>query len=140
PVSGGGNPLLWQHRFWFLAHPEVYVLVLPAMGIVAEVIANNTRKPLWGYVPMVYSLLFLGFMSFIVWAHHMFITGMGNAMATFFQTTTMMSSFPSVVSLSARFLSLWGGSRRFNRRMLFAVSFVPMVGGCGVRVVCAGLR
>ena len=76
-VSGGGSPLLWQHLFWFLAHPEVYVLILPAMGIVAEVIANNTRKPIWGYKSMVYSLIFLGFMSFIVWAHHMFITGMG---------------------------------------------------------------
>ena len=77
-VAGGGNPLLWQHLFWFLAHPEVYVLILPAMGIVAEVIANNTRKPLWGYKPMVYSAVFLGFMSFIVWAHHMFLTGNGH--------------------------------------------------------------
>ena len=99
-VSGGGNPLLWQHLFWFLAHPEVYVLILPAMGIVAEVIANNTRKPLWGYRSMVYSLIFLGFMSFIVWAHHMFITGMGTTMATFFQTTTMIISIPSVVILT----------------------------------------
>ena len=80
-VAGGGSPLLWQHLFWFLAHPEVYVLILPAMGIVAEIIANNTRKPLWGYKSMVYSLVFLGFLSFIVWAHHMFMTGMGTAMA-----------------------------------------------------------
>ena len=128
PVAGGGNPLLWQHLFWFLAHPEVYVLILPAMGIVAEVIANNTRKPLWGYEPMVYSLLFLGFMSFVVWAHHMFMTGMGNAMATFFQTTTMIISVPSVVILSALFLSLWGGSIRFNTPMLFALAFLPMFG------------
>ena len=76
-MTGGGNPLLWQHLFWFLAHPEVYVLILPAMGIVSEVIANNTRKPLWGYRALVYSIIFLGFMSFIVWAHHMFMTGMG---------------------------------------------------------------
>src|SRR6185295_14997766 len=72
-ATGGGSPLLWQHLFWFLAHPEVYVLILPAMGIVAEVIANNTRKPLWGYRSMVYAVTFLGFMSFIVWAHHMFM-------------------------------------------------------------------
>src|SRR6185295_12055736 len=84
-ASGGGNPLLWQHLFWFLAHPEVYVRVLPAMGIVSEVIANNTRKPLWGYRALVYSVIFLGFMSFIVWAHHMFMTGMGTAMSAFFQ-------------------------------------------------------
>jgi cytochrome c oxidase subunit 1 len=139
PVSGGGNPLLWQHLFWFLAHPEVYVLVLPAMGIVAEVIANNTRKPLWGYEPMVYSILFLGFMSFIVWAHHMFITGMGNAMATFFQTTTMIISIPSVVILSALFLSLWGASIRFNTPMLFALAFLPMFGIGGLTGLPLGL-
>ena len=75
--SGGGSPLLWQHLFWFLGHPEVYVLILPAMGIVAEVIANNTRKPIWGYKSLVYSVLFVGFLSFIVWAHHMYLTGMG---------------------------------------------------------------
>jgi cytochrome c oxidase subunit 1 len=75
--SGGGSPLLWQHLFWFLGHPEVYVLILPAMGIVIEVIANNTRKPIWGYKSLVYSVLFVGFLSFIVWAHHMYLTGMG---------------------------------------------------------------
>ena len=127
-VAGGGNPLLWQHLFWFLAHPEVYVLILPAMGIIAEVIANNTRKPLWGYRSMVYSLIFLGFMSFIVWAHHMFMTGMGTAMATFFQTTTMIISIPSVVILTSLIISLWGGSIRFNTPMLFAVGFLPMFG------------
>src|SRR5207249_2617892 len=87
-VSGGGSPLLWQHLFWFLGHPEVYVLILPAMGIVAEVIANNTRKPLWGYKSLDYSVLTIGFLSFIVWAHHMYLTGMGTRVATFFQTTT----------------------------------------------------
>jgi len=137
--TGGGNPLLWQHLFWFLAHPEVYVLVLPAMGIVAEVIANNTRKPLWGYEAMVYSILFLGFMSFIVWAHHMFITGMGATMATFFQTTTMIISIPSVVILSALFLSLWGGSIRFTTPMLFALAFLPMFGIGGLTGLPLGL-
>ncbi len=126
--AGGGNPLLWQHLFWFLAHPEVYVLILPALGIVAEIIANNTRKPLWGYRSMVYSLVFLGFMSFIVWAHHMFMTGMGTTMAAFFQTTTMIISIPSVVILTALIISLWGGSIRFNTPMLFAVGFLPMFG------------
>src|ERR687897_181965 len=126
--AGGGNPLLWQHLFWFLAHPEVYVLILPAMGIVAEIIANNTRKPLWGYRAMVYSLIFLGFMSFIVWAHHMFMTGMGTAMAAFFQTTTMIISIPSVVILTALIMSLWGGSIRFNTPIAFALGFLPMFG------------
>ncbi|MCY3590406.1 MAG: cbb3-type cytochrome c oxidase subunit I [Acidobacteria bacterium] len=137
--SGGGSPLLWQHLFWFLAHPEVYVLILPAMGIVAEVIANNSRKPLWGYRSMVYSLIFLGFMSFIVWAHHMFITGMGSVMSTFFQTTTMIISIPSVIILSALFISLWGGSIRYNTPMLFALGFLPMFGIGGLTGLPLGL-
>ncbi len=127
-VSGGGSPLLWQHLFWFLGHPEVYVLILPAMGIVAEVIANNTRKPLWGYRSLVYSVLAVGFISFIVWAHHMYLTGMGTKISTFFQTTTMIISIPSVIILTCLFISLWGGSIRFNTPMLFALSFLPMFG------------
>ncbi|MDH3254026.1 MAG: cbb3-type cytochrome c oxidase subunit I [Acidobacteriota bacterium] len=138
-VSGGGSPLLWQHLFWFLAHPEVYVLILPALGIVAEVIANNTRKPLWGYKSMVYSVLFLAFMSFIVWAHHMFLTGMGTVMSAFFQTTTMIISIPSVVIITALLLSLWGGSIRFNTPMLFALAFLPMFGIGGLTGLPLGL-
>ena len=137
--SGGGNPLLWQHLFWFLAHPEVYVLILPAMGIVAEIIANNTRKPLWGYRSMVYATVFLGFMSFIVWAHHMFLTGMGTAISSFFQATTMIISVPSIVILTALFLSLWGGSIRFTTPMLFALAFLPMFGIGGLTGLPLGL-
>ncbi len=138
-VSGGGSALLWQHLFWFLAHPEVYVLILPAMGIVAEIIANNTRKPLWGYKSLVYSVVFLGFMSFVVWAHHMFLTGMGTAINAFFQTTTMIISIPSIVILTALILSLWGGSIRFNVPMLFALAFLPMFGIGGLTGLPLGL-
>ena len=138
-VAGGGNPLLWQHLFWFLAHPEVYVLILPAMGIVAEVIANNTRKPLWGYRALVYSIIFLGFMSFIVWAHHMFMTGMGTTISAFFQMTTMIISIPSVVILTALLLSLWGASIRFTTPMLFALAFLPMFGIGGLTGLPLGL-
>jgi len=138
-VAGGGNPILWQHLFWFLAHPEVYVLILPAMGIVAEVIANNTRKPLWGYKSMVGATIFLGFMSFVVWAHHMFLTGMGTVISAFFQTTTMIISIPSVVILTALFISLWGGSIRFNTPMLFALAFLPMFGIGGLTGLPLGL-
>ncbi|MBC8095590.1 MAG: cbb3-type cytochrome c oxidase subunit I, partial [Akkermansiaceae bacterium] len=127
-ISGGGSPLLWQHLFWFLAHPEVYVLILPAMGIISEIIANNTRKPLWGYRSLVYASLGLGFMSFIVWAHHMYLTGMGTTIATFFQTTTMIISIPSVIILTCLLISLWGGSIRFNTPMLFSLAFLPMFG------------
>ena len=130
-VSGGGSPLLWQHLFWFLAHPEVYVLILPAMGIVGEILANNTRKPIWGYRILVASIVLLGFLSFVVWAHHMFMTGMGTTMSSFFQTTTMIISIPSVVILSAFLLTLYGGSIRFTVPMLFALAFLPMfaIGG-----------
>jgi cytochrome c oxidase subunit 1 len=138
-AAGEGNPLLWQHLFWFLAHPEVYVLILPAMGIVGEVIANNTRKPLWGYKSIVGATIFLGFMSFIVWAHHMFLTGMGTVISAFFQTTTMIISIPSVVILTALFLSLWGGSIRFNTPMLFALAFLPMFGIGGLTGLPLGL-
>jgi cytochrome c oxidase subunit 1 len=127
-ISGGGSPLLWQHLFWFLGHPEVYVLILPAMGIVCEIIACNSRKPIWGYKSLVYSSLVIGFLSFIVWAHHMYMTGMGTKISTFFQTTTMIISIPSVIILTCLFLSLWGGSIRFNTPMLFALAFLPMFG------------
>jgi cytochrome c oxidase subunit 1 len=137
--SGGGSPLLWQHLFWFLGHPEVYVLILPAMGIVIEVIANNTRKPIWGYKSLVYSVLFVGFLSFIVWAHHMYLTGMGQKIATFFQATTMIISIPSVIILTCMFLSLWGGSIRINTPMLFALGFLPMFGIGGLTGLARGL-
>ena len=126
--AGGGSPLLWQHLFWFLAHPEVYVLILPAIGIVTEIIANNTRKPIWGYKMMVGAIFTLAFLSFIVWAHHMYMTGMGAKVSAFFQTTTIIISVPSVILLTALLLSLWGGSIRFTTPMLFATAFLPMFG------------
>lgn len=138
-IAGGGSALLWQHLFWFLAHPEVYVLILPAIGIVTEIIVNNTRKPLWGYKWMVYSLFFMGFMSFLVYAHHMFITGMGNIAATWFQITTMIISIPSIIFLAVLVFTLWGGSIRFNVPMLFAISFIPMFGIGGLTGLPLGL-
>ncbi|MDB6133923.1 MAG: cytochrome c oxidase subunit, partial [Verrucomicrobiales bacterium] len=127
-ISGGGHPVLFQHLFWFLAHPEVYVLLLPGIAICAEVIPCNTRKPLWGYKSMVYAVLGLAFLSFIVWAHHMYLTGMGSVVATFFQFTTVLISVPSVILLTCLMLSLWGGSIRFPVPMLFATAFIPMFG------------
>ena len=139
PASGGGSPILWQHLFWFLAHPEVYVLILPALGIVAEIIANATRKPLWGYRAMVGSVLFMGLMSFLVWAHHMFLTGMGPTMSAFFQVTTMIISVPSVVIVSSLLLSLYGGSIRFTVPAMFALAFLPMFGLGGLTGLPLGL-
>ena len=138
-VSGGGSVLLWQHLFWFLGHPEVYVILLPAIGIITEIIANNIRKPIWGYKMMVYSILFLGFISFVVWAHHMYLTGMGTAISAFFQTTTMIISIPSVVVLTCLMISLWGGSIRFNMPMLFSLAFIPMFGIGGLTGLPLGL-
>jgi len=120
--------VLWQHLFWFLAHPEVYVLILPAIGMVGEILANNTRKPLYGYKAMVGAIFVLGFLSFLVWAHHMYMTGMGAKVSSFFQTTTVMISVPSVILVTALVLSLWGGSIRFTPPMLFATAFLPMFG------------
>jgi cytochrome c oxidase subunit 1 len=138
-VSGGGSPLLWQHLFWFLAHPEVYVLILPALGIVSEILANNTRRSIFGYRSIVYSQLAMGFISFIVWGHHMFLTGMGTAVSTFFQTTTTIVSIPSVIILTCQLLSLWGGSIRFNTQMLFALAFLPMFGLGGLTGLPLGM-
>ena len=137
--SGGGQPLLWQHLFWFLAHPEVYVLVLPAMGIVAEIIANNTRKPLHGYKTIVFSMLGVGVMSFLVWAHHMFISGMTPALSNFFLVTTMIISVPSVAILTCLIFSLQGGSIRYNVPMLFALAFLPLFGIGGLTGLPLGL-
>ncbi len=131
-AAGGGSPLLYQHLFWFLGHPEVYVLILPAIAIVAEIIPCNTRKPLWGYKTMVYAVMVLGFLSFIVWAHHMYMTGMGPAISTFFQTTTVLISVPSVILITSILISMWGGSIRFNIPMLFATAFIPMFGFGGL--------
>ncbi|MAE30897.1 MAG: cytochrome C oxidase subunit I [Verrucomicrobiales bacterium] len=137
--SGGGNPLLWQHLFWFLGHPEVYVLLLPAIGIITEVIANNTRKPIWGYKYMVASVIVLAFVSFFVWAHHMYLTGMGTVISSFFQTTTMIISIPSVIILSCLLVTLWGGAIRFNTAMLFALAFLPMFGIGGLTGLPLGI-
>ena len=128
PVSGGGSALLWQHLFWFLAHPEVYVLVLPAFGILAEIISNNTRKPLWGYRGMVGAAMFMAFMSLLVWAHHMYLTGMGTVLSVFFQATTVIISIPSLILATTLLVSLWGGSIRFTPPMIYGLAFLPMFG------------
>ncbi|TPW21892.1 MAG: cytochrome c oxidase subunit I [Elusimicrobia bacterium] len=137
--SGGGQSLLWQHLFWFLAHPEVYVLVLPPMGIVTEIIANNTRKPIFGYKELVWAMVSIGVMSFVVWAHHMFLSGMSSTLSNFFLVTTMIISVPSVAVLTCLVLSLKGGSIRFNVPMLFALAFLPLFGIGGLTGLPLGL-
>ena len=117
---GGGDPVMWQHIFWLFGHPEVYILILPAMGIVAEVIANNSRRPLWGYRPMVYSTLFVGFMSFLVWAHHMFTVGMGPIALAIFSAITMLIAVPTGVKIFNWISTMIGGKVTMSTAMWFA--------------------
>lgn len=120
----GGSPILYQHLFWFLGHPEVYIVLLPALGISSEVIATNARKPIFGYKAMVGSILGIGFLSFIVWGHHMFVTGMNPFIGSVFVFTTLLIAIPSAVKAFNYITTLWQGNIRFTPAMLFSVGLV----------------
>ena len=122
--EGGGEPLLWQHIFWFFGHPEVYILVLPAMGVVSEILPVFCRKPIFGYRAMAYAMISIAFLSWVVWGHHMFQSGMNPALGTAFTLTTMFIAIPSAIKTFNWLGTLWGGSIRFTSPMLFAVGFV----------------
>ncbi len=122
----GGSPILYQHLFWFLGHPEVYIIILPAMGLVSEVMSVHARKPVFGYRAMVYSMLAIGFLSFIVWAHHMFMSGVNPFITNFFVVFTLIIAVPSAVKVFNWIATLYGGNIRFNSAMLFAIGFVSM--------------
>ena len=130
-ASGGGQPLLWQHLFWFYSHPAVYIMILPAMGMVSDIIATFSRKPIFGYKPMVYSISGIAGLGFIVWGHHMFVSGMNPVLGMTFMTATMMIALPSAVKVFNWMGTIWGGKVQFTTPMLFAVSFVSMfiIGG-----------
>ena len=129
--SSGGDPLLWQHLFWLFGHPEVYILVLPAFGLVSEVLPTFSRKPLFGYPAMVYSLILIGFLAFGVWAHHMFAVGMGPIADATFGVTSMLIAIPTGIKIFNWLATLWGGSVRFTSACLFAIGLVSMftIGG-----------
>ena len=120
----GGSPVLWQHLFWFLGHPEVYIVLMPALGITSEVIATNSRKPIFGYHAMVYSLIGITVLSFIVWGHHMFVTGMNPFLGGVFMITTLIIAVPSAVKTFNYLATLWRGNIRFTPAMLFAIGLV----------------
>jgi cytochrome c oxidase subunit 1 len=120
----GGSPILFQHLFWFLGHPEVYIIILPALGITSEVIAVNSRKPIFGYTAMVISILGIAFLSFLVWGHHMFITGMNPFLGTVFLIMTLIIAVPSAVKTFNYLATLWKGSIRFTVGMMFAIGLV----------------
>ncbi len=122
----GGSPLLYQHLFWFLGHPEVYIIILPAMGIVSEVLSVNSRKPIFGYKAMVYSILAIAFLSFIVWAHHMFMSGVNPFISNFFVIFTLIIAVPSAVKVFNWISTLYRGAVRFTTANLFAIGFVSM--------------
>jgi len=120
----GGSPILWQHLFWFLGHPEVYIVIMPALGISSEIISVNSRKPIFGYHAMVYSLIGITVLSFIVWGHHMFVTGMNPLLGGVFMITTLIIAVPSAVKTFNYLATLWRGNIRFTPAMLFAIGLV----------------
>lgn len=120
----GGSPILFEHLFWFLGHPEVYIILLPALGIVSEVISVNSRKPIFGYKAMVGALIVIAFLSFVVWGHHMFITGMDPFLGSVFTFTTLLIAIPSAVKVFNYLATLWKANIRFTPAMLFAIGFV----------------
>jgi heme/copper-type cytochrome/quinol oxidase subunit 1 len=123
-ASGGGDPVLFQHIFWFFGHPEVYIMILPAFGIVSEIIPTFARKRLFGYHAMVYAIAAIAFLSFIVWAHHMFTVGMPLAGQLFFMFSTMLIAVPTGVKVFNWVATMWRGSMTFETPMLFAIAFV----------------
>lgn len=129
--KGGGEPLLWQHLFWFFGHPEVYVLILPAMGIASDVLSTFSRKPIFGYRSMVYAIVGIAFLSWVVWGHHMFQSGMNPALGTGFMISTMVIAVPSAIKTFNWLGTMWGGSMRFTTAMLNTLAFVSMfvIGG-----------
>ncbi len=120
----GGSPILFQHLFWFLGHPEVYIVLLPALGITSEIIATNARKPIFGYRAMIGSILAIGFLSFLVWGHHMFITGMNPFLGSVFVFTTLLIAIPSAVKVFNYITTLWRGNIIFTPGMLFSIGLV----------------
>jgi len=129
--SGGGQPLLWQHLFWFFGHPEVYILILPAMGIVSEVIANGSRKPIFGYKSMVIALCAIAFLGWLVWGHHMFQSGMNPTLGTSFMVSTILIAVPTAIKVFNWLGTMWRGNIQFHPAMLNAIAFVAMfvIGG-----------
>ena len=134
----GGSPVLYEHLFWFLGHPEVYIILLPALGITSEVIATNARKPIFGYRAMIGSILAIAFLSFIVWGHHMFITGMNPFLGSVFTFTTLLIAIPSAVKAFNYITTLWKGNLQFTPAMLFSVGLVSTFVAGGLTGIILG--
>jgi len=137
-TNQGGSALLFQHLFWFLGHPEVYIVIMPSLGITSEVISTNSRKPIFGYISMILSLVMIGFLSFIVWAHHMFITGMNPFLGSVFMLLTLIIAVPSAIKTFNYITTLWRGNLVFTPGMLFSIGLVSFFISGGVTGVFLG--
>ncbi len=134
----GGSPVLFQHLFWFLGHPEVYIVIMPAMGMVSEILSTNSRKPIFGYRAMIGSLIGISLLSFVVWAHHMFVTGMNPFLGSVFMFLTLIIAVPSGVKVFNWLATLWRGNIRFTAAMLFSIGFVSLFISGGLTGIILG--